>query len=413
MALYPKPAEGSWTERYPAPGTGVVSYEDCVSPEFYEVEREAVFKRAWLNVFPREETRGSWREFTCKYHAWRYDLTGKLTFVQQESEFFDLDKDDYGLLPVHCEAWAGFVFVNPAKEPKQTLPEFLGPMITPLDGYPFDRLTERYDFRADVHCNRKVFLDAFQEYCHVPVLHSQEATPAARPRMNGFEAPHYQLDGPHRMVTTSGAPRRLWPADCQYPIEIATRSGLFGPWDEPDLGTELGGTDPGTRSRTPAPSWGPSGRWSHGRPATTSPWATRSCWYGISTGRSPTGSKTTSARPWGWEPVSDTLLPEAFAELEPFAATWCLATEPERYERRLASDMTELQALYGVGFPRTEEALAYCDKFPLDALPDQARRLLELVHPIITVSMCVEIWHRPRVVDGANAEIHRVAEPLP
>ncbi|MFF4729678.1 hypothetical protein ACFY3M_30895 [Streptomyces mirabilis] len=81
--------------------------------------------------------------------------------------------------------------------------------------------------------------------------------------------------------------------------------------------------------------------------------------------------------------MSDTLLPEAFAELEPFAATWCLATEPERYERRLASDMTELQALYDVGFPRIEEALAYCDKFPLDALPDQARRLLELVHSII------------------------------
>ncbi|MER5661992.1 aromatic ring-hydroxylating oxygenase subunit alpha [Streptomyces mirabilis] len=228
MALYPKPAEGSWTEHYPDLGTGVVSYEDCVSPEFYEVEREAVFKRAWLNVgrvedlprkgsyftkeievantsiivvrdlrdrvrafhnicrhrgnklmwndFPREETRGSCRAFTCKYRAWRYDLTGKLTFVQQESEFFDLDKDDYGLLPVHCEVWAGFVFVNLAKEPEQTLPEFLGPMITPLDGYPFDRLTERYDFRADVHCNWKVFLDAFQEYYHVPVLHSQEAT---------------------------------------------------------------------------------------------------------------------------------------------------------------------------------------------------------------------------------------------
>ncbi|MFF2127845.1 hypothetical protein ACFVW1_21085 [Streptomyces olivochromogenes] len=111
--------------------------------------------------------------------------------------------------------------------------------------------------------------------------------------------------------------------------------------------------------------------------------------------------------------MSDTLLPEAFAELEPFAATWCLATERERYERRPASDMSELQALYGVGFPCIGEALAYCDKFPLDALPDQARRLLELVHSITMVSMCVEIWHQPRVVDGADAEIHRVAEPLP
>jgi len=299
MALYPKPAEGSWTEHYPHVGTGVVSYEDCISREFYEVEREAVFKRAWLNVgrveqlskpgsyftkeiaaartsivvvrnlkgavrafhnicrhrgnklvwtdFPREETSGSCRAFTCKYHGWRYDLDGACTFVQQESEFFDLDKADYGLVPVHCDVWAGFIFVNFAEEPPQSLREFLGPMVTALDDYPFDRMTERYDFRADIGCNWKVFADAFQEYYHVPMLHPQEATPATRAQIQsmGFEAPHYQLDGPHRMVSTSGAPRRLWPADYQYPIEIATRSGLFGPWDEPDLGEDLPGVNPG------------------------------------------------------------------------------------------------------------------------------------------------------------------------
>lgn len=301
MPRYPKPAEGSWTEHYPDVGTGVVSYEDCISPEFYDAEREAVFKRAWLNVgrvedvprngsyftkeievanasiivvrdlegqvrafhnvcrhrgnklvwndFPREETKGSCRTFTCKYHAWRYALDGSCTFVQQESEFFNLDKSDYGLIPVHCDVWAGFIFVHLAKQPPQSLREFLGPMITPLEGYPFGRMTERYDFRADVGCNWKVFVDAFQEYYHVPVLHSQEATPAARPKITGFEAPHYQLDGPHRMVTTSGAPRRTWPADYQYPIEIATRSGLNGPWNEPDLGDDLPGTNPGRVKR--------------------------------------------------------------------------------------------------------------------------------------------------------------------
>ena len=45
-----KPAVGSWTEHYPELGTGLVSYEDCTSPEFHELEREAVFKRAWLMV---------------------------------------------------------------------------------------------------------------------------------------------------------------------------------------------------------------------------------------------------------------------------------------------------------------------------------------------------------------------------
>jgi phenylpropionate dioxygenase-like ring-hydroxylating dioxygenase large terminal subunit len=264
---FTKPAEGSWTEHYPHLGTGPVSYEDCISPEFYRDEREAVFRRAWLNVgrvedvarsgsyftkeivianssivivrdahgvvrafhnicrhrgnklvwndYPNEETSGSCRAFTCKYHAWRYDLDGACAFVQEESEFFDLDKSDLGLVPVHCDVWAGFIFVNLADDPEQSLLEFLGPMITALDGYPFEKLTERYDFRADIGCNWKVFSDAFQEYYHVPYLHPQEATPAARPKTvaMGFEAPHYQLDGPHRMVSTSGAPRRVWPAE--------------------------------------------------------------------------------------------------------------------------------------------------------------------------------------------------------
>ena len=52
------------------------------------------------------------RQFVCKYHAWRYSLEGDLTFVQQESEFFDLDKSDYGLAPVQVEVWEGFIFVN-------------------------------------------------------------------------------------------------------------------------------------------------------------------------------------------------------------------------------------------------------------------------------------------------------------
>ena len=164
MARFPKPPEGSWTQHYPELGTEPVSYEDSISPEFYEIERKAVFKRAWLNVgrveqiprkgsyftkelkvantsiivvrttygevkayhnicrhrgnklvwndMPLEETSGVCRQFTCKYHAWRYDLDGNLTFVQQEGEFFDLDKSRYGLVAVHCEVWEGFIFVN-------------------------------------------------------------------------------------------------------------------------------------------------------------------------------------------------------------------------------------------------------------------------------------------------------------
>ena len=50
MSRFRRPVEGTWTEHYPELGTGFVSFEDSISPEFYELEREAIFKQAWLNV---------------------------------------------------------------------------------------------------------------------------------------------------------------------------------------------------------------------------------------------------------------------------------------------------------------------------------------------------------------------------
>ena len=274
MAKWPKPPEGSWTEHYGL-GTEPISYEDSISPEFYELEREAIFKRAWLNVgrveqlprkgsyftkelviaktsvvivrgaddeirafynvcrhrgnklvwrdFPREETSGVSRQFVCKYHGWRYDLDGACSFVQQEQEFFDLDKGDYGLVPVHCDVWAGFIFVNLAEEPEQNLIDFLGPDVTKLEHYPFETQTERWFYRAEVGANWKLYMDAFQEFYHAPMLHAKQTPPdlsnshaaggvrgaglhdlgAAPPREHGGRAPldparqHAQADGAH------------------------------------------------------------------------------------------------------------------------------------------------------------------------------------------------------------------------
>ena len=44
MPHFTKPREGSWTEHYGL-GTGPISYEDSISPEHYELERDAIFRR--------------------------------------------------------------------------------------------------------------------------------------------------------------------------------------------------------------------------------------------------------------------------------------------------------------------------------------------------------------------------------
>lgn len=106
-------------------------------------------------------------------------------------------------------------------------------------------------------------------------------------------------------------------------------------------------------------------------------------------------------------------LPSAFAELEPYTEARCLPTETERWNRRLSSTMPQLREFYDAFFPRLEEAIDYCDKFPLDELPEDATNLLHLVYSLIMVAMAVEIMHQPAPVDAADAVMIRTGEPRP
>jgi hypothetical protein len=111
--------------------------------------------------------------------------------------------------------------------------------------------------------------------------------------------------------------------------------------------------------------------------------------------------------------MNQALLPPEFADLEPWTSSWCLATEAERWAKRLASSMQELQAFYDACFPRAEQAIAFCDRFPLDELPPDAERLLQLLHSLLLVSYAVEVWKQPKVVNGGSAVIDRILEPRP
>jgi phenylpropionate dioxygenase-like ring-hydroxylating dioxygenase large terminal subunit len=283
-----KPTAGSWTAQYPELGTGPVDYTDSIDPAYYEAEREAVFRRTWLNVgrvervaragnyftkelavlgtsliivkgtdgqirafhnvcrhrgnklvwndFPGEETEGTCRQFTCKYHAWRYNLSGELTFIQQEEEFFDVDKADYGLKSVRCEIWEGFIFVNLDPDARPLL-DYLGELAKGLEGYPFHEMTEVYTYRAEVGSNWKLFIDAFAEFYHAPVLHQKQAIKSEADKLFnvGFEALHYELNSPHSMISTWGGMAPPKDPNMVKPIERSLRSGLFGPWDRPDI----------------------------------------------------------------------------------------------------------------------------------------------------------------------------------
>jgi hypothetical protein len=104
-------------------------------------------------------------------------------------------------------------------------------------------------------------------------------------------------------------------------------------------------------------------------------------------------------------------LPTEFLDLAPYES-WALATEPERYARRLASSMEEMQGFYDAAFPRLQDALDHCGETAPEDLDDEDRTLLLLMMSLVMVSFPVEVWKQPRVPDSGAAYLDLVHEPL-
>jgi hypothetical protein len=104
-------------------------------------------------------------------------------------------------------------------------------------------------------------------------------------------------------------------------------------------------------------------------------------------------------------------LPSEFAALEPYLG-WDLATEPERYAKRLASTMAEMQEFYDVAFPLLNDVIAYSDEYPLDDLPEDAKTLMHIMQSLVMVSFPIEAWKQPRVPDSGAAWVEVLREPV-
>jgi len=135
--------------------------------------------------------------------------------------------------------WEGFIFVNLDSD-APPLHEYMGELGAGLAGYPFDKLTQVHRYRSEVRSNWKLYVDAFTEFYHAPVLHAKQAVAEESRKLQnvGYEALAYQVDGPHGMVSSWGGMSPPKDLSMVKPIERVLRSGLFGPWDVPDIGLD-------------------------------------------------------------------------------------------------------------------------------------------------------------------------------
>lgn len=115
---------------------------------------------------------GSAKVLQCPYHAWTYDLSGRLKAAPRSDREPDFKKEELSLLPVRVDVWGPWVFVNLDAGAKP-LAHYLGelPGIIAQSGLePAQlRFQRRYEWRR--HANWKVMIENYLECYHCPVQH--------------------------------------------------------------------------------------------------------------------------------------------------------------------------------------------------------------------------------------------------
>jgi phenylpropionate dioxygenase-like ring-hydroxylating dioxygenase large terminal subunit len=107
----------------------------------------------------------------CPYHAWTYDLEGRLTSVTHRKEFAEFSLEQYSLKPVETEIYKGFVFAR-LKPGLPRVAEMLAPYESELAAYRLEELQPlgRVTLRTR-HVNWKNVTDNYSDAMHIPVAH--------------------------------------------------------------------------------------------------------------------------------------------------------------------------------------------------------------------------------------------------
>lgn len=116
---------------------------------------------------------GNKKRFTCPYHAWTYDLTGKLIGAARVEEVDNFDFKSCRLPPLKVDTWGGYVFINfdpdsgsladhLDEDGVRDFASFIQPERT--------RTCDKYVF--EVNCNWKFVPENVVDMYHVGVIHA-------------------------------------------------------------------------------------------------------------------------------------------------------------------------------------------------------------------------------------------------
>jgi Rieske 2Fe-2S family protein len=148
--------------------------------------------------------------FQCPYHAWIYDLEGRLRTPRHTEPLIDFDPDDYGLVPAALETWQGFVFVNLDGQAKPLGAHF-GDMTEFFARFDLAALRRGEQIDYDVKANWKAIVENYSECYHCPGVHPQlnQITPynlgAWLPSRGPWNGSYMEVVGDYETLSLDGA----------------------------------------------------------------------------------------------------------------------------------------------------------------------------------------------------------------
>jgi len=197
----------------PEPGDTML-FDDVGPPILILRGRDGV-ARAFLNACRHRGARlvkdcGRKARVTCPFHAWTYDLSGKLIGLPGREGFEGLDKAELGLIPVPIAEYHGLIFVraDPNGDPIDA-EAWLGPMAANVRQLALEASTPVRKRVVEVGSNWKFAQDTFFESYHFTTLHPN--TIAAHAFGNVMVHDEF---GPHQRVMV---PQHFWRAFVDQP----------------------------------------------------------------------------------------------------------------------------------------------------------------------------------------------------
>jgi Rieske 2Fe-2S family protein len=117
-----------------------------------------------------EEQCGQLVRFQCPYHAWIYDLQGRLRPPRHTETLENFSTEENSLFPVQLATWQGMLFLNLAAD-APPFSEHIGEFPSHFDRFPLSELKRAKRLEYDVEANWKALMENYAECYHCPGVH--------------------------------------------------------------------------------------------------------------------------------------------------------------------------------------------------------------------------------------------------